>query len=138
LPGHKRLKLCPDAFALTGAAVEEKVSQTYGKYYAAPAAGTVGMAMPLAMLIFLADGPEMAIAPISGAERFLRLTDDHQTARLFEAARKLDRAEEFARRASLARKIAMARFVRPMDRGRFDEGVAMAANYIRSLAGLNA
>ena len=39
LPGHKRLKLRHDAFALTGTAREEKVSRTYDKYYAAPAAG---------------------------------------------------------------------------------------------------
>lgn len=138
LPGHKRLKLCPDAFALTEAAVEERVSQTYDKYYATPAAGTVGTAMPLALLTFLEEGPDMAISRISGAERFLRVADDHQTGRLFDAARQFGRAEEFARRSSLARNIAMSRFVRPMDRGRFDEGVAMAADHIRNPAGSNA
>ncbi|MFL6723892.1 MAG: hypothetical protein ACJ8E7_07125, partial [Sphingomicrobium sp.] len=79
LPGHKRLKLRPDALDLTGAEREEKVSQTYDKYYAIPAAGTWGAALPLAELIFLEECPEPAITRVSGSERFLRMQDDHQT-----------------------------------------------------------
>lgn len=135
LPGHKRLKLCPDAFALAGAVREERVSQGYDKYYATPAAGTVGTAMPLATLMFLEEGPDMAISPISGAERFLRVADDHQAFRLFEAANTLGPAELFAQRASLAKRIAMSRFVRPMDRAKTDAGIAMVANHIRTHGG---
>lgn len=132
LPGHKRLKLCPDAFALTGAAKQEKVSQTYDKYYAAPAAGTVGAALPITRLIFLEVGADPAMIRISGSERFERMQDDHQTARLFEAARQFDRMDQFAHRARLAQQIEMARFVRPQDVARFDEGVSLVAEYVKS------
>ncbi|MFL6745945.1 MAG: hypothetical protein ACJ8EO_07985, partial [Sphingomicrobium sp.] len=47
LPGHKRLKLRPDAIKLTGATPQEKVSKTVDKFYARPAAGDVGIALPL-------------------------------------------------------------------------------------------
>lgn len=130
LPGHKRLKLRPDAFALTGAAREEKVSLTYDKYYAEPAAGTVGTALPIAELIFLEDGADPAMTRVTGSERFVRVQDDHQTRFLFEAARPFDRAEQFTHRARLAQQIAMARFVRPCDPVRFDEGVSFAAEYV--------
>ena len=132
LPGHKRLKLRPDALELTSAAREEKVSRTYGKYYAAPVAGTIATALPIAELIFLEDGLDPAIDRLSGAERFLRMEDDHQTARLFESARRFDRAEQFSHRSRLAQQIAMARFVRPCDVARFDEGVSLAAEYVKA------
>jgi hypothetical protein len=130
LPGHKRLKLRPDAIGLTGAMPQEKVSKTVDKHYALPATGEVGVALPLGELIFLEDRPEPAIMPITGAERLVSLQDDHYTARLFDSARKFDRAAQFAHLARLARQIAMARFVRPLDRDRFDEGVALAARHV--------
>lgn len=130
LPGHKRLKLRIDALELTGAAREEKVSRTYDKYYAAPAAGTVGMALPIAELIFLEEGSNPAITRISGSDRFLKMQDDHQTNYLFEAARQFDRSEQFAHRARLARQIQMARFERPCDAGRFGEGASLTAQYV--------
>ena len=130
LPGHKRLKLRPDAIGLTGAMPQEKVSKTVDKHYALPATGEVGVALPLGELIFLEEGPEPAIMPITGAERLVRLQDDHYTARLFDSARKFDRAAQFAHLARLARQIAMARFVRPLDRDRFDEAVALAARHV--------
>ena len=130
LPGHKRLKLRPDAVALTGAEPQEKVSATVDKVYARPAAGDVGRPLPLGELIFLEEGDETAIHPISGAERFVRMEDDHQTAWLFAGARRLDRSAQFAHRARLARQIRMSRLVRPIDAARFDEGVAVAAEHV--------
>src|SRR5258708_1241847 len=53
LPGHKRMKLKPDALELSGAEREERVSQTVDKHYAIPAAGSVGVALPLTRLVFL-------------------------------------------------------------------------------------
>jgi hypothetical protein len=129
LPGHKRLKLCPDALDLTGATREEKVSQTYAKHYAAPAAGTVSTAMPLAELMFLEQGTEVAITRISGSERFVRMEDDHQTRYLFEAASQFSREEQFAHRARLARQIEMMRLERPRDVTRFEEGAALVAQH---------
>ena len=133
LPGHKRLKLRPDAVELTGATPQEKISGAIDKFYAEPAAGTVGATLPLASLVFLEDGPEAEITPIAGAERFIRLQDDHQTSRLFAEARRFDRAEHFKHLDRLARQLRMARFVRPRDRERFHEGVAVAQQYVLSL-----
>lgn len=130
LPGHKRLKLRPDAIELSRAKPEEKVSTTVEKFYATPAGGDVGVALPLAELIFLEEGPKPAIMPIAGSERFVRMQDDHQTAYLFAGARQFDRAEQFTHLSRLARQIRMARFVRPRDRSRFHDGVLLAAEYV--------
>lgn len=130
LPGHKRLKLTPDSVELTGATPQEKVSATVDKFYAVPAAGDVGVALPLAELVFLEEGPDAAITPIFGAERFARMQDDHQTAHLFAGAQQFDLAGQFAHLSRLARRIAMARFVRPRDKSRFHEGVALVAQYV--------
>jgi hypothetical protein len=131
LPGHKRLKLTPDALALTGAAPQEKVSLTIDKFYARPAAGDVGESMPLAELTYLDEEPEPAIHPMSGAERFMRLQDDHYTTDLYSGARAFDRAGHFAHLTRLARELTMSRFARPRNRSRFDEGVELVADYIR-------
>lgn len=130
LPGHKRLKLRPDALELTGAASEESVSLTYDKFYASPAAGTVRTAMPLARLIFIEEGAAPSLTPITGSERFVRLEDEHHTRYLFDAASQFDRLERFAHRARLAQQIEMERFQRPVDVARFDEGVALVAGHV--------
>lgn len=130
LPGHKRLKLTPDAIELTGAAREEKVSATLDKFYATPPSGDVGTALPFGELIFLEEAREPSITPITGAERFARMQDDHYTAYLFAAARRFGHAERFEHLARLARQIRMGRFARPADRSRFDEGVAIVAGYV--------
>ena len=130
LPGHKRMKLRPDALDLTGAGPQEKVSRTVDKYYARPAAGDVGVALPLGRLIFLEEGDEIAITPITGAERFVRVQDEHQTAHLFAAAQMFDRAGQFAHFARLAQQIEMAQFRRPRDAARFHDGVSCAVQYI--------
>lgn len=130
LPGHKRLKLTPEAVELTGAAPEEKVSGTVEKFYAVPPAGDVGAVLPLAELIFLEEGPIPAITPISGSERFAKMQQEHQSAYLFAGARQFDRAAQFHHLARLAQQIRMARFVRPWDRSRFGTGVALACEYV--------
>jgi hypothetical protein len=132
LPGHKRLKLTPEALVLTGAAQEEKVGPAIDKFYALPAAGNVGMLLPLAELIFLEEGPELALEPIMGAQRFARLKDDHYTDRLFELACQSDLAGQFALQGRLASQIAMSRLVRPRDADRFAEFVTLVANHIKA------
>jgi hypothetical protein len=134
LPGHKRLKLRPDSLALTGARPQEPVSKTVDKVYALPAGGDVRVALPLAELIFLECGSEPAIHAIRGAERFVRTADDHYTSWLFAGAQALDCQAQFEHRARLARQIAMARFVRPLDPSRFDEGIALVAEYVSNRA----
>src|SRR5579871_1026964 len=61
LPGHKRLKLTPEALALTGATGEETVGEGMGKVYAAAPAGTSARIAPLARLVLLEEGAECAI-----------------------------------------------------------------------------
>ena len=51
-------------------------------------------------------------------------------ARQTGSARLWNSAEQFAHFTRLARQIEMARFVRPRDISRFDEGVALAARYV--------
>lgn len=130
LPGHKRLKLTPEALAMTGAVAQEKVSATVDKYYARSVSGDVGAAMPLAELTFLEEGSEPAIYPVSGAERFVRLQDDHYTAELYISARGFDRAGHFAHLTRLARDLTMSRFARPRDRSRFNDGVMLVADFV--------
>ena len=134
LPGHKRLKLTPHALALTSATAEEQVSLTVDKFYARPAAGDVRVALPLAHLIFLEEGAELGINEILGAERFVRIQDDHYTARLFASAMQFDPAGRFAHFSRLARQIDMARLVRPRDGLRFGESVALVARYVAEKA----
>jgi hypothetical protein len=134
LPGHKRLKLRPDAVELTGAMKEEKVSATVDKFYASPKGGSVAAPLPLAELIFLEDGPGIDIVPIVGAERFARMNDDHQTAQLHAGAHLFDKVQRFAHLGRLARQIRMARFVRPRSAEQFSEGVSRIADYISKQA----
>jgi hypothetical protein len=134
LPGHKRLKLTPESIELTGTTREERVSCSLDKFYARPPSGEVGAVLPLARLIFLEDGSEPQIIPISGGERFVRMRDDHYTAHLFAAARNFDRAGQFAHVSRVARQIEMARFVRPRDTTRFHDSVAIVADYVEASA----
>ena len=130
LPGHKRLKLTPQALTLTKATAEEKVSLTVDKFYAQPPGGAVHVALPLAQLIFLEEGSQEVFIRISGAERFVRIQNDHPTTSLFAETKHLDRPGQFAHLSRLARQIDMARFVRPRDTARFCGGVAFAAEYV--------
>jgi len=130
LPGHKRLKLTPDALELTGAQRAEKVGADIDKYYARPIAGDVTTSLPLARLLFLERGNDLSIERLTGSERFVRTQDEHYTTELFAIARNFDRASNFAHRVRLAQQIEMCRFVRPWERDQFDRSVAMAARYI--------
>ncbi|WP_140420593.1 hypothetical protein [Novosphingobium sp. B 225] len=126
LPGHKRLKLWPDALALTGASPTGKIAQRFDKFYAEPAGGSIKDVLPLASLTFLEEGEHARIEPLHGAEKLLRLQDDHYTTDLFLAASQPDRAGRFAQLAALARGLSLSRFIRPRDTARFavDAGVA--------------
>jgi hypothetical protein len=136
LPGHKRLKLTAAALEMTGVDAEEKVGPDIDKYYARAPAGDVITPLPLAELVFLEQGNDVAMDRLAGAESFLRTQDDHYTAHLFAAATRLDRQAQFEHRARLARQIAMFRFVRPWDPARFDEGAGMVARHIVAFEGI--
>jgi hypothetical protein len=130
LPGHKKLKLRPDALELIGATAGERVSAMIDKVYCEPMSGEVGAALPLAELIFLEEGARPAIEAISGYERFARMDDDHYTADLYASARQFDRAGRFKHLSALAERVEMARFIRPRDGSHFHEGVQVIADYL--------
>ena len=130
LPGHKRLKLTEEALALTGTRREEKVGIDIEKYYAQPPDRHSGGPLPLGKLIFLEEGAECALEEISGAQRMVRLEDDHYTASHFAAARQFDPASRFAHLSRLANQMAMSRFTRPIDTLRFADSVSLACDYI--------
>lgn len=133
MPGHKRLKLTPEALVLTGSAREDEVGVDTGKFFATPPSGIVREALPLAELVFLEEAPQVSIEPLRGAERFVRLeAEDHYTEELYALSNQADRAERFAHNARLASQVAMARFARPRDRARFDEGARLVAGHIMS------
>ena len=132
LPGHKRLKLTPEALGLTDAEKQEKVGKGIDKYYAAPARTYSGPPLALAKLVFLEIGANFAIGEITGAKRMSRLADDHYTAQHFAAARQFGPAEQFAHLARLANQIAMARFERPCDIAQFNAGVDLVQAYIEA------
>ncbi|MEO6225492.1 MAG: hypothetical protein ABIO80_06540 [Sphingomicrobium sp.] len=131
LPGHKRLKLREDALEMTGARREEKVSCTVDKFFALPAAGDVGEPLPLGELIFLEEGSETSIAPILGAARFAKVHEPNSATWLFTETQSGTRAERFAHLGRLAQQIPMARFMRPIARDRFGEGVTLMTEYLR-------
>ena len=130
LPGHKRLKLCPDALALTGAMAEEPVGAGFDKVYARTQGEPVDTVLPLAELIVLEEGDAAGFVPVSGAEKVMRLQDDHYTTDLYLAATRQDRATRFAQLVSLAGSLAMSRFVRPRDRARFASDAALARYHL--------
>ena len=135
LPGHKKLKLAPDAVALTGAARGARVAEAIDKFYCAPPAGEVGVALPLAELIFLEEAPEIAVTAIAGYERFKRINDDHYTAALYAGARDFRPAERFKHLTSLATNVPMAQFSRPLDPASFDKAVDVIHAFLSQRSG---
>lgn len=131
LPGHKRLKLCADALELTGAGAQEQVLPGLAKYYAEPAGDRIAQVLPLAELTFLEVGEPARFEVLSGAEKLMRLQDDHYTTGLFLAANQPDRRARFSQLANLARAVRLSRFVRPFDPSRFALDAALAERHVR-------
>lgn len=121
LPGHKRVKLWPEALALTGREPLELVAPVYPKYYATPHAGDVAEPLPLGALVHLREGPEPGLRRLPPGEAIAAFADDHYTRALFDAANPHGRAERFALHARIARQVPMFEFVRPLDPTRFGE-----------------
>ena len=132
LPGHKRLKLTPEAIGVTGAAAQEPVGAETGKFYATPASTSLRTAvpLPLAELIWLETGDTLAITLLTGGARIARLGDDHYTTDMFSRAQNWGIGEIFAIRARLARQVVMSCLVRPRDLAHFANSAALAATYI--------
>ena len=82
LPGHKRLKLWPDAVELTGVTPMELVSQAYPKYFAHASGSDLAGLRPLAAIVALAEGPELGFERLQGSACFTALDAAHYTAQL--------------------------------------------------------
>ena len=134
MPGHKRLKLWPDAVELTGAKPAEQVMATLPKFYSEPAGGTVVDVLPLAELCFLEHGNEAAITPLHGGEKMVRLQDDHYTTDMILAASRPDRIARFVQLTNLARSIRLSRFIRPRDASRFAVDAALVERHVKATA----
>jgi hypothetical protein len=134
LPGHKRLKLTDGALGLSGAQPIGPVGSDTGKSYAAPPGGDSREPCELASLTFLEQGDLAELEPITGAERFTRLEDDHYTQALYLEAQVPTHAALFALRARLARQLAMARLIRPFSPAGFAKSVDLAETAIRTFA----
>ena len=135
LPGHKRLKLWPDALALTGARQGELVAEDYAKYFADVPADRSGQPLPLRAIVVLEAGDEPALFPVRGAARIALLDDDHYTAQLHALANGHGRAERLALLARLGESIGVWRFVRPLAPDHFDETLDFLAARLPDLAG---
>ena len=139
LPGHKRMKLWPDAVALTGSTALEQVSEDYAKFYVTPAGSEVAEVLPLGALVFLEESApglrEPALVAVEGGEKIARLSDDHYTREMFREANGLSGPALFALQARIARGLPMARFVRPLARERFGETTRFLADALCSMMG---
>lgn len=131
LPGHKRLKLTPEALRLTAARGQERVAPDIDKHFAEPPAGVVAEPLPLKALFTLSFGPQAAIVPAHGGLRVALLNDDHYTQELYWATRNHDRAALFAEMARIAAQVGIATLVRPHDIGAVAESARVVADHIR-------
>lgn len=135
LPGHKRMKLWPDAVALTGATPLEQVSADYAKLYVTPAGRAASEPLPLGALVFLEAGDAPALEPVEGGAKIARLSDDHYTRAMFHAAQGLDGAAQFALQARIARSLPMLRFARPLEREGFVQSTVFLAEALCAMMG---
>jgi len=138
LPGHKRMKLWPDAAELTGSVALDEVSASYRKVYVTPGGGDVAKPLPLGALLFLEvgqAGEEARIVPLTGGEKIARLDDDHYTRTMFDSATRHGRHERFVLQARIAREVTMARFVRGLNREQFWSSTHYLAEYLSAMCG---
>ncbi|PKB14155.1 hypothetical protein B0I00_2786 [Novosphingobium kunmingense] len=133
LPGHKRVKLWPEAMALTGRAPVDLVLPDYPKYYASPAAGDVTQPLSLGALVYLEEGPQPALRRLAAGEAMAAFADDHYTRDLYDAANPHTRAERFALHARIARQVPAYMFTRPLAGSRFGETCAFLAERIAAM-----
>lgn len=119
LPGHKRLKLWPDAVDLTGAEAMDLVSEQYRKFYCTVGGGDLADPLPLGAIVLLQEGEATQLERLAGGARIAAIMDDHYTAALHQAANGYDRAGRLALLAALARSVPVWRFTRPFSRDRF-------------------
>ena len=130
LPGHKRLKLARDSFALAPAEREEVADAERDKFYARPASIAPDRLHPLAAIVFLEERSEVGLRVLSGGERLARLRDSHYTSVMFDQAQQLTPADRFALQARIARAIEVGILTRPLGAEHFAASADAAARFI--------
>jgi hypothetical protein len=119
LPGHKRLKLWPDAADLAGARTLDLVSPTYRKFYCSAGGGDVAEPLPLGGIISLEQGDDIALAPLKGGARIAALAHDHYTLHLHQLAQGYEPQDRLSWLARIGSAVPVHRFTRPFDAGQF-------------------
>ena len=135
LPGHKRLKLWPDAVALAGAVPQEQVSPDYPKNYARTEGSDPQGILPLGAIIAMAQGDALDFEELHGGARLTALDEAHYTEQLFRLARGEDDAAAFVRRAALAQAVPHYRFTRPFARDAFPAMLDFIMEQLERLTG---
>ncbi|HEX2793773.1 MAG TPA: hypothetical protein VHN58_05020 [Croceicoccus sp.] len=128
LPGHKRLKLWPDAMAMTGLTGTKMVADDYRKFFATDSGSDVDAPLPLAAMVVLEIGDDPAFEAVRGAARIAALDDDHYSTVQYARAQAHDHAGRLASLAALANRVAVYRFTRPRDPARHAESIDLLAD----------
>ncbi len=128
LPGHKRLKLWPDALELTGLTGTQLVAEDYRKFFATESGSDIDAPLPLAAVVVLSIGEVPAFEPVRGAARIAALDDDHYSTVQHAQAQGHDRAGRLGALAALANRVAVYRFTRPADPARYAQSIDLLAD----------
>jgi hypothetical protein len=131
LPGHKQVKLWPDAVALTDAEVLGPVRREIEKVYTIPSGGYYPEPLPLAELFFLdaISKTDVSFKPVVGAERFTRAQAAFFRPLFCNAIG--GSGALFRVLSRLSSQVAIGRFDRPRDKDLFADGVAAMAAHIQ-------
>lgn len=134
LPGHKRLKLWPDAVELTGCDPLDLVSEHYRKYYCTPGGCDVTEPLPLGALVRIEQGQELALVLLRGGQRIAAIADDHYTVALHQAAQGYGAQGRLALLSRLAASVPVYRFTRPFSRSAFERSTEFLIDQLDRLA----
>ena len=119
MPGHKRLKLWPEAAELAGVRMQELVSNEYRKHYCSSAGGDIAAALPLSAIVSLEAGDAPLLERVRGGRAIAALAEDHYTGALHREAQGYPPEGRLGLLASLASSVPVWRFARPFQRDAF-------------------
>ena len=133
LPGHKRLKLWPDAVELAQARALDLVSPAYGKYYCSVSGGDIAEALPLASIVRLEQGGELAFDPLHGGARIAALADEHYTLHLHQLAQGYAPQARLGWLGRIGGAVPVYRFTRPFTRESFAASADFMMQHLEGL-----
>lgn len=130
LPDGKPIKLWDDALELVGLQSQAAITSVPGKYYA-EVLSPARHALPLRHLIFLEDGPDIVIEPITGTAKLELLPA--ALYRDFIYAAHADQSAHEAMMLTFAQHVRFWRLQRPRDAFRFDDDIQEIIGLIKGL-----